>query len=54
MKLTSDFSQGSNINKLREYYTQKFVVISIALAKPGTIFSFLREITLMKKRNKKV
>jgi len=51
IKLSSDFLQGSNIYKLSENYTKKLFVLSFALARTGTIFPVVREITLMTKKN---
>ena len=48
IKLSSDFLQGSSI-KNYEKIILKFVVLSIALARLGTILPIIREITLKKK-----
>ena len=45
IKFSSDFLQGSSYEKIK----LKFVVLSIVLARPGTILPVVREITHMKK-----
>ena len=45
MKISSDFLQGSSYLKIQ----LKFVVLSIVLARPGTILPVVREITHIKK-----
>jgi len=45
MKFSSDFLQGSSYEKIKLI----FIVLSIVLARPGTILSVVREITHLKK-----
>jgi len=45
MKLSSDFLQGSSYLKIK----LTFFVLSIVLARPGTILPLVREITHIKK-----